>query len=608
MATTAKQATVKRRKRAQQQQLKLEQFSLMQGMNTQEKRSGIEPGFWSWLMNLQPIGKHTLRALMGKGTDVYTLVGDTITNGVIVVIGNSYYALLFTLAGAAYQINLATHAATTIGTAGTFYGGSGQYPHAVNFGNSGAVIISPLGYWAWDGTTLFSAGAEAPAWLSGNASPISTAGTATNASPTITALSTTVGLAAGMADFSGHYIPASATIKSVDSSSQVTMSSNFTGVTGSYTFDFDWPMPSGITGTAVEIYNASVWYVTGRTIAASAPSNGANFATSAGGVSVPVKDNYVQAGYYGLKQLDGFLYLFAAGAVDVISDVQTTGSPPTTTFLRVNVSPSVGTPWRDSVAGLPSSIVVANPIGVFEVSGGQVRKVSDAFDGIFEEATFPVATADPSGFHPSGAVMSLSEIYCYGLTLSVPDPDDTTNTFVPSLGIWDGRRWFLGSQETNAEVLLGQNAESVATPWISTGTTLYNGFSVASSTLAKKAKSWFSTGDSGILFRKAIARTYAQFGNTTSSAPFSEFNIDTEAGSFPAPQQGGNVTWINNAGHPVGWLNNSGDLVQWNSSSLIIGSLAQIIGSMFGVTIRTVQNTLDIIGLFVAYTDYSERA
>lgn len=527
-----------------QENLKIESFAVMQGMNTQEERSGISPGFWSWLMNMQPIGKHTLRVLMGKAADLYTLTGDTIICGYTGMIGTTFYAFLFTSGGAAYQVNLATGAHVTIGSSGTFWSGSGQFPHAVSWGNNGIVIVSPVDYWAWDGTTLYNhaiAAGVAPTWIYPSGASVTT-------------------------------------------------------------------MPSGITGTALEIYNATVWIVNGRTILAAAPGSGNDFATSDGAVNVIVKDSYIQAGYYAIKQLDGFLYLLAASAVDVISDVSTSGSPPTTTFLRVNVSSIIGTPWRDSVAALPSSIAFANPTGVHEVSGGQVRKVSDAFDGIFAEATYPLAATDPTGYHPSGAIVTLNETICYALTINVPDPDDTSVTFVPTLAIWDGRRWFLATQESSAVVILNQDSNSALSAWASTGKDLFEMFKVASTTLTKKAKSWFSVGDAGITMRKQIKRIYAQFGNTPAGAPLSVFNIDTESTGGSATVEAGQViTWINNSGQTITFVNNSGQTLTFITDTfpLIIGGFANVIALMFGVTIESVQGTLDVIGLYVGYTDYS---
>ncbi len=588
-----------------QENLKVEEFSIMQGMNTQEDRSGLSKGFWSWLMNFQPIGQRTLRVLNGKGTDIYTLSGDIITNGRTYIIGSTYYAILFTLAGAAYQVNLSSGAHTTVGTSGTFYGGSGEYPAAVDFGNSGILIVSPLGYWAWDGTTLFAANAQSPLWLSGMTAAIVTTGT-THTNTTLDSLATTAGVVVGMGVVAAD-IPTGTTVTAINSATSVTISAAATGSNSGDAVTFNWLMPTGIVGNAIEIYNASPWIMNGRTILASAPGNGSTFAASLGGVSVTVKDSYIQTGYTGVKQLDGFLYLFAHSAVDVISDVQTSGSPSTTTFLRVNVSSIIGTPWRDSIAALPSSIAFANTTGAYEVSGGQARKVSDAFDGIFAEATYPAAATDPSGYHPSATIMTLNETVCYALTMNLPDPDDTTDTFVPVLGVWDGKRWFLTSQESATDIVLTQDKDSVLIGWASTGTTLFQMFKTASVALTKKAKSWFSVGDAGVTMRKELKRIYAQFGNSSLSIPLSEFNIDTENGSFStSPLVPGVVLWTNNSGQVVSWVNNSLQVVSWTGPfSLITGGISNVISLMFGVTIKSVSATLDIVGLYVGYNDYS---
>jgi len=569
----AQAAQARTRKAApKQQELKFADFAAVQGMETREQRDAISPGLWSWLMNFQPIGRRTLRAMNGKATTLYTLAGDTILNGRTYIIGTTYYAVLFTSLGAAYQINLTSGAATTIGTAGTFWSGSGQFPHAVDFGNSGLLIVSPLGYWAWDGTTLFAAGSAAPSWLTGQSGSFTLDGTATNGSPNVTNVPSTAGLIAGMVitgvagfaanDFVASFtatgfavesVPSAApdnftgttgpfvftfsplhivakptngsnvitfignvpvdivagmsavavgfaagtTVTGEPSATTLTLSNNYTGTDTYLAFTFAWDMPTGISGTAIEIYNGSPWIVNGRTILASAPGNGADFAVSDGAVSLTVQDSYVQDGYSGLKQLDGFLYLFAHGAVDVISDVQTSGSPPTTTFLRVNVSPKIGTPWRDTIVSLPSSIAFSNTTGVYEVAGGQARKISDPFDGVFEKATYPVASTDPSGYHASACVTTQNKVICYALTISMPDPDDINQVYVPCLAMWDGQRWFLASQEVSPLVIFEQDNDSNLVAWASDATHFYQAFQQASGTLAKKAKSWFTFGNLG---------------------------------------------------------------------------------------------------------------
>lgn len=661
--------TPQRQQQQRQEDLKLLPFAAVQGMDTREERSGIAPGFWSWLMNVQPIGQRTLRVLNGKGPTLYTAPGgDSILWYGTCVIGTAAYLIVFLASGKADQVAISGGAVTHISSsANTFYNGSGAFPHFTAFGNSGIVIVSPLGYWAWDGTTLFAAGSAAPTWLSGSTPSFPVTGTATHGSAILTGIASVSGIIVGEG-ITGTGFAAGTTVSNINSASEITLSNTFSGSTGSEVitvnplsttgstntstvlsslgmtvniqvgmtvtdslgdipagtlvngitstteiaisnaatnshsvdaFTFAWDMPTGVEGTAIEIYNASPWIVNGRTIIASAPGNGANFATSAGGVSLTVKDAYVQSGYTGIKQLDGFLYLFAPSAVDVISDVQTSGSPPSTTFLRVNVSERVGTPWRDTVQALPSSIGFANPAGTYEVAGGQARKVSDYADGLFEDATFSA--------NPCALIVTLNEVTCYGVTMALSDPD--TDVSANDIALWDGRRWFIASQETQPTIVATQDLNSQQIGWGSDGTTIFELFNAASDTLTKKAKSWFSPGDLRIIDRKQVQRVYAQFGNTPPQAIiFSEFNIDTETTSVAAGTvSSGLVTWLNDNEQLVTWLNNSDQIVLWNTNTfpLVTGAGAAVIGLILGVTVETTSATLDIIGLYLGYVEYS---
>jgi hypothetical protein len=658
--------------RPKQQELKVEEFNAVQGMETREQRNAIQKGSYSWTMNIQPIGARTLRFMNGKGPTLYTAPGGlTILADGTCIIGTAFYAIVFLSDGSAEQVAIAGGATTAIGSASTFYGGSGAYPAFAAFGNSGIIIVSPLGYWAWDGTTLYAAGAEAPTWLSGETPTFQITGTATNGQPTITAIASTAAIVVGDAwlgagfvagtyvtiinsatevtvsnnftgttgthtftvnplGYSGTATNGSAnitampsttgivvgqalfndsiagfatgtTVTAIVSGTEITVSNEFTGITGAISFIVDWPMPSGIVGTAIEIYNASPWIVNGRTILASAPANGADFATSDGAVSLTVKDSYVQAGYTGLKQLDGFLYLIAASAVDVISDVQTSGSPASTTFLRVNVSPLIGSPWRDTIVALPSSIAFANATGCYEVAGGQAQKISDSADGIFENATFSA--------NPSACIVTLSETICYGLTLRIADPD--TKTAANVLLMWDGKRWFLATQETQPTIVATQDDGSVLTGWGSDGTTLFSMFAVPSTNLTKKSKSWFAQGDSGITTRKMLKRIYAQFGNLPVEEPSLSLTIDTENLSVLCPSIVStplSLEFINNSGGIIQFQNNSGQDIFFSVAEyplIVAGSAPGIICCIFALTLQSAMATLDIVGIAIGYIDYS---
>lgn len=531
-------------KQLKQQTMEIEEFAVVQGMETREQRDAITPGFYSWLMNMQPIGKRTLRILDGKASTLYTAPGgDSILWYYTAIIGTTYYLIVFLTSGKADQVQISNGTVTHISTvANTFWNGTGEYPHAVSWGNKGILIVSTVSanaYWAWDGTTLYAASAAAPTWLYPSGSTKTT-------------------------------------------------------------------MPTGVSGTAVEIYSSMVWIINGLTIQASAPSVGTDFATSDGGVNLTVQDAYVQDGYSGLKALDGFLYLYAHGAVDVISDVQTSGSPATTTFLRVPISTSIGSPWRDSIVASPTSLISANTTGVYEVAGGNIRKVSDSLDGIFETATFPVAATDPSGFHPTSVMVTLNEVACYALTITVTDPD--TNTAINGLALWDGKRWFLATQETQPVVVQRQDSDSVFSCWGSDRTTIYKMFNVASSTLSKKGKSWMTLGKLPINMYKSLERVYAQFANAPAGAPFTSFNIDTETSTFPTTALGtpGILTFINNSGATIQFQNNSSQDINFTGIYPLIagGNAGGIICLLFGLTFSTTTATLDIVGLAIGYTAY----
>ena len=72
-------------------------------------------------------------------------------------------------------------------------------------------------------------------------------GTVTNGSAVVTGISSTTGLVAKTFTVTGTGLPNDTTIVSVDSSTQVTLSQNFVGTSGSYSYNFcqtQYPFPS----------------------------------------------------------------------------------------------------------------------------------------------------------------------------------------------------------------------------------------------------------------------------------------------------------------------------------------------------------------------------
>src|SRR5262249_53834866 len=142
-------------------------------------------------------------------------------------------------------------------------------------------------------------------------------------------------------------------------------------------------MPYGVQGNAVETYQGRVWVAKDATIFFTAPGSFSDFSTSNGGGNFTSSDSFLQIGFVQLISANGFLYLVADSSINYISGVQTTGSPPTTTFTNQNADPEVGSPYPASVETFGREIMFANAFGIHVCNGAQVQKVSEPLDGVY---------------------------------------------------------------------------------------------------------------------------------------------------------------------------------------------------------------------------------
>ena len=145
-------------------------------------------------------------------------------------------------------------------------------------------------------------------------------------------------------------------------------------------------VPTGISGNAIEIYQGRVWVANGATVNFSVAGSVIDFTTGNGGGSFTSSDSFLRVGYYELIQTNGFLYLIGNSSINYISGVQTSGSPPTTTFTNQNADPEIGTVWPGTVDVLSRNIVFANSFGAHVSYGAAVTKVSEALDGVYNTA------------------------------------------------------------------------------------------------------------------------------------------------------------------------------------------------------------------------------
>ena len=296
---------------------------------------------------------------------------------------------------------------------------------------------------------------------------------------------------------------------------------------------FSATVPTGIQGNGLEVYQSRVWIINGPTLLWAAPGSFTNFSAADGGGSLTSNDSSLRVRYSNLKQSNGYLYLFGDSSISYIAGVQTTGSPPTTSFSLQNVDPEVGTNWGNTVDVLGSNIVFANPWGAHVSFGGRAAKVSDELDGIYN--------SQPNF---GGGVPSAAKAIVFGKrvwVLLLPVIDSYTGQPVNKLFLWDEKRWCSAQQTAKVFFIQFQEIDAIITAWGTDGTSLYRLFVQPTSNLKKVMRSKFWA-PGGLFFSKGEERVTGLA--TVYSGPQVTVTvcIDSENGSscsdiaLPSPQ------------------------------------------------------------------------
>lgn len=316
-------------------------------------------------------------------------------------------------------------------------------------------------------------------------------------------------------------------------------------------------MPYRVSGSAIETFQQRVWLVnpfsvppaiTGGTILTSAPESVSDFATSAGGSSFQANEPFLRQQYYALKQAQGFLYTFSDSASDVISNVQTSGNPTTTSFNYQNVDPQEGTNWRDTAQYYGLSILYGNPNGIYGLYGGAVKNLSRAkLNDLFQDAKVP---PESGAVFPSSAIANLFTIKCYLMLMTITSP--VTKLPRTVLVGYDEEDWFLASQSSDLVYVGTQAINSQYTAWGTDGKTLFPLFAAPSTKLNKTLSTklfgaasfpvvqesdgmWFYAEDkagSGVTFDVTVDSEYGSFAPDTSPLRFTGPMVATETGDI----------------------------------------------------------------------------
>lgn len=267
-------------------------------------------------------------------------------------------------------------------------------------------------------------------------------------------------------------------------------------------------MPFGVSGSSIETFQSRVWLPfpnhqgpqqNGGTFFVSAPGSLTDFAPSDGGLIFTSSDRFLRAQYVNIRQSNGYLYPLGDSSVSVISNVNTSGSPSTTTFNYQNVDPQVGASWRDSCQDFSTTILFANPLGVFGIYGGRAVKVSKKLDDLFLNAVFP---PNANAVIPSSATASLFNVKHYLLLMTIIDP--FTNAPRTVMVAWNEAEWYVVSQSTTLTYIGSQEISSNLMAWGTDGTHLYPLFAQPSSSLVKIMQSKLYGGTTDFLFKNFL--------------------------------------------------------------------------------------------------------
>lgn len=351
-------------------------------------------------------------------------------------------------------------------------------------------------------------------------------------------------------------------------------------------------MPFGVKGNAIETFTSRVWIADGSKILFSAASSVSDFGTPDGGGAFTSTDSFLRDSFTALRQSNGFLYLIGDSSVNYISGVNTTGSPPTTTFTNLNVDPQTGTPWPETVEVYSRAIVFANSFGVHIMYGGAVQKISAQLDGFY-------ASVDPStfgSFSPHSAIATVFGIRVYCLLL--PIIDQITGVQRKALLMWDGTRWWTGSQSVALNQINSVEINSVLTAYGSDGTNLYPLFATGSTALTKTVRSKMWDTPSYIALKHAI-RVYGLFEPQSGDVGSGTITVESEIQSQSIPLTSlFTMTWLNSSNQPIAWVNDANEAIQWLSNAPSIPGVAcDVAGSLLGLTLVSTAADMTVVGL-----------
>lgn len=351
-----------------------------------------------------------------------------------------------------------------------FYGSSAGQQGGVLFG-------SPMGLYAWDGTTLSSPGDPAPDWLTNLAETDPTAP-----------------------------IP---------------------------------PMPSGLPGVySLEVYNSRLWVAGKDVISFSAPSNGADFSTANGGGSFGFFGDNLTYSYMDLHSVAGYLFVYGDSSTWLVSNVQLTGSgtpesPYTTNFNFENIDPQCGQRFPRPVGVTGRNMVLFNKAGFYLMQGGDAQPIGDKTISLWE-------TLDTSLYLPTFASLNhhgFRVLLCNG---RFTDVFGVTRNLLLMWHPERGKEfWSVASQRFELSNIGTYEQDSVCRAYGSDGTSLYQLFAQPDPLLIKRlvTKRLKGQGQSMLTIKNWV-RVYTALTDHAGTGVSLTGRLHTGDGGVPGGSQG----------------------------------------------------------------------
>lgn len=525
------------------------------GMARTNSRTTIKDNQAWMLENLQPIGEGNLQVLPPKGANLTTVAAGVATMfGRNMKIAGAEVARMITMNndGSITAVDPTSGAQTTVAVAGTVT----TKARCTIWQDTILLIIDPTkGYFSWEGTTLLGP------------YPVNFTGNTTNTSPIVTNIPSTAGMVGGnVMGVTGTGIPVGATILSVDSATQITLSAPATATNPGVALQLGNGAP--LTGSDISTFEGRTWIVSpnSRTRTFTAPLTMADFQTADAAGSGAITDSSFVGAITALLSALELLWEVGPAGVNAISNVQVAAS--ITTFSDSNILSDVGTVWPSAIASFQRTFIFGCPYGVYAVVGSTPQQLAADILGLWPPETG--STVDRISFSTDNPAVTfiLNGVFVWGLLVTYNDPVLGNR---PVILCFSQNAWFLASQGATLTWITGitDPATGKKQLWGTDGTNIFQCFKGAvAGAYTLQSKLWdfgaFTT-------RKQLVNLALEFNNPQANLIALNLTLENESGNQAqnvTVAAGNTITFTGAGGQTITFTGSGGIAITWISAGI----------------------------------------